>query len=559
MTTPARPLAPLGRLRAALGSLGLGLFLWVFALVIVGFAAYVAVNLRTTSEQWRQTVWASAQRFGDLINHATHHGMLLNRKEDVHHIIEQVQQAPGVRAVRIYDKQGVIIYSAEEGEIGRRVDLQAEACLICHDRRVPLTAVPTENRVRVFRNSAGERVLGLIQPIPNEPACYEAACHAHAPDQTVLGVLDVTMSMGPADASLAATRRLMIVAAVLIALLVGSGSAVFIDRLVRRPVARLIEGTQRIARGDLESRIDTGGGSEVGQLARSFNDMTDQLQEARSQITEWSRELERKVVEKTEELSRSQRQVLQMEKMASLGKLAATVAHELNNPLAGILNYAKLVGRSLREDERSTAQLEELQRYLGLVEKESARCGEIVRNLLLFARHSGAELALHHFNPLIQRALMLVQHHLDMAGVELSARLIEGDDQLVCDANQIQQALVALFVNAVEAMPNGGRLGVRADTSDGQLTVEVEDSGAGIPPEVLPQIFEPFFSTKNEAEGVGLGLAVVYGIVQRHGGRIEAESEVGRGTRMRVVLPRRPPAPAAHRAPTDRSAEPAPA
>ena len=347
-----RPTSPAGSVPPAFRSLSLSLFLWLFGMVIAAFAAYAFLSVRATSRQWQETLSDNALRWSELIKRSTRYGMLLNRKEDVHQIIESVARTPGVQGVRVYDKQGVIIFSADAGEIGRRVDLQAEACVLCHGQGAPLTSVPSGRRIRVFRGADGERVLGLINPIANEPACSQAACHAHPPEKTVLGVLDVKMSMAEADRRLAATERLSITAAILIALAVGAFSALFIDRVVRRPVNRLIAGTERVAKGDLSTTLDPGPPNEIGHLARAFNRMTDDLKRAERENAEWSRKLEQKVVEKTEELSRAQRQVVHMEKMASLGKLSATVAHELNNPLAGILNYAKLVDRTLKERAR---------------------------------------------------------------------------------------------------------------------------------------------------------------------------------------------------------------
>ena len=262
-------------------------------------------------------------------------------------------------------------------------------------------------------------------------------------------------------------------------------------------------------------------------------------------MTQWSQKLEEKVVEKTEELGRAQRQVLHMEKMASLGKLSATVAHELNNPLSGMLTYARLVRRELAEQPMDAGIREELTRYLSLIEMECSRCGAIVQNLLLFSRRTGAAMAPIDLNEVAERSLMLVRHHLQIKGIKLHSELLDGNRQIVADAGQIQQALVALLVNAIEAMSgleNGkGKLTVRLRGSDDEVQIDVGDTGAGIPPEVLPQIFEPFFSTKEAEKGVGLGLAVVYGIVQRHGGRIEVESQVGRGTVFHLRLPRQAP------------------
>jgi two-component system, NtrC family, sensor kinase len=529
------------RLQALANTLSFRLFLSLFGIVLAVVAGFAYVNIHTTSERWMQFVYESASRMSDLIKRSTHYGMMQNRKEDVHQIIRTIAQTSGVVGVRIFDKQGIIIFSADAAEIGQRVDRQAEACIICHDQETPMHSAPTESRMRVYRAANGQRILGLINPIENGPGCSNGACHAHPRNQTVLGVLDVKMSMEPADEALRDMTSRTIVATLAKALIIGIASALFIYRTVRMPVRRLTEVTQRIARGDLETRIDICTKDEIGQLAASFNQMTDDLRRARQEITEWSEKLEQKVIAKTDELTRVQKQILHMEKMASLGKLAATMAHELNNPLSGILIYAKLVGRELDAGQFPSEQREELGRYLSLIQRESSRCGEIVRNLRVFSRQSGGEFVPHHLNILLERALLLVRHHLEMSNIRLETLPIDGDDQIVCDANQVEQALVALFVNAVEAMPGGGTLAVRLCRAEDSVHVELSDSGVGIDPEVLPHIFEPFFSTKEGESGVGLGLAVVYGIVHRHGGVIEVSSEPGSGTTFRIKLPAQPP------------------
>lgn len=527
------------RLSSLYNSVSLRLFLVLFGIVFVVFAVHAYVTLNSASDQWLGFVERAASRTSELIKGGTYYAMLLNRKEELHGTIVKIAQTPGVAAVRIYDKRGTIIFSADPQEVGRRVDLKAEACIICHDSSQPLRSVPTGNRTRVYEGADGTRILGVITAIENRPECAAADCHAHAPDQTILGVLDVMMSMKDVDDQIRATAREMALSTLVMVAIIGAATALFINRVIRLPVQRLIAGTRRLALGDLDTQIDVGARNQIGQLAESFNRMTDDLRRAREQLTEWSATLERKVVDKTEELGRAQRQIVQMEKMASLGKLAATVAHELNNPLAGILTYAKVVEKDLGNEGFRPEDRAEVARYLDLIQRESRRCGDIVRNLLLFARPSGGAFAYQAVNPILDRAVMIIHHHVEMAQIELETSPIAGDDVVLCDADQLQQALVALLVNSVEAMSAGGTLAVRAEGEASSIRISVSDTGVGIPPEVLPHIFEPFFSTKENGTGVGLGLAVVYGIVQRHGGRIDVHSDVGRGTTFTLVLPRR--------------------
>ena len=205
--------------------------------------------------------------------------------------------------------------------------------------------------------------------------------------------------------------------------------------------------------------------------------------------------------------------------------------------------HAKLAARRLRGLAPEGAARQQVLDALELIGSESRRCGNIVRDLLTYARQGKAEFRPAGLHELVDRALQLVDHHVELRGVVAERVFGLADDCVVCDPEQIEQALVALFVNAVEAMDAGGRLEVRtaADADPQRVRIEVADTGIGIAAEVLPRIFDPFFSTKEEAKGVGLGLAVVYGIVQRHEGKIEVASCPGHGTTFTITLPRRPP------------------
>jgi two-component system NtrC family sensor kinase len=281
---------------------------------------------------------------------------------------------------------------------------------------------------------------------------------------------------------------------------------------------------------------------EIGSLAASFNRMTEQLKKAQAENLEWTRTLEERVQQKTEELERAYGRLAHSEKMASLGKLAAVVAHEINNPLSGILTYAKLVSRMAEKGFDGNDRRAEARNYLEIIEGESRRCGAIVKNLLTFARQAPLNPQQNDLNAILERCLLLVGHQMSLQNVDLEKTLDAALPSIYCDAGQVQQALLALLMNAVESMPHGGRLTVQSsyDPARRLSRIVVSDEGPGIPPDVLPHIFEPFFTTKEEGKGVGLGLAIAFGIIQQHGGSIDVVSTPQKGTTLTVLLPREP-------------------
>ncbi|HTP13096.1 MAG TPA: HAMP domain-containing sensor histidine kinase, partial [Bacteroidota bacterium] len=432
-----------------------------------------------------------------------------------------------------------ITFSTNKQEASGVVDLKAEACYGCHDAARPLDAVPAGSRMRIYSLGNGSRILGLINPIRNEPQCSTAGCHSHPAEKTVLGVLDVRMSLDAVDASIAKSQREFVAVAIGIIVLSAVLSFLFLSRTVISPVRKLIAGTQEISSGHLDYAIPINTRDEIGKLARSFNEMTQSLRLAESQNRQWAQTLEQRVLEKTDELRKIHEQIVQIEKMASLGKLSATVAHELNNPLEGVLTYAKLIDRRLKTKVEQTPEVRSTLEDLELIIRETARCGNIVKNLLLFSRKQVSEFGLVPVRQIVEKSARLVKHHFEISNVHFQATYPPSEPALLCDENQIQQALVALFVNAVEAMPDGGdlRVGILQDDTTRHVTIRVEDTGVGIQKEDIPRVFEPFFSTKREGQGVGLGLSVVYGIVERHGGKISVESEVGKGTSFILEFP----------------------
>jgi two-component system NtrC family sensor kinase len=240
-----------------------------------------------------------------------------------------------------------------------------------------------------------------------------------------------------------------------------------------------------------------------------------------------------------EELKKTRENLTLTEKMASLGRLSAMVAHEINNPLSGILSYAKLSSKYLGQEPLQPETVAETRDNLMLIANEAKRCGDIVKNLLLFAKRTMGEVKEVHLNEIIAVSIKVIDHSARMKSLELAAELDVGDDLIQCDTGAIQQILVSMIVNAIEASSPDNKIIIRTDYRDKTaVKIKLIDFGAGIPKDVLPHIFDPFFSTKESNKSLGLGLSAVYGIVQRHGGIIHVESCVGTGTEFTIKLPR---------------------
>ena len=520
-------------------SLSVKLIALIFSAMVVIFALLGYANIRLHRQHLEAATLTSAERTSDVIKRSTSYHMLRNDREALYNTIGTMAAEPGIVRIRIFDKEGRIGYSSDPSEVNRSVDKRAEACYACHAQAQPLAKLNRPDRFRIYHANGSGRVLGIINPIENEPACSNAACHAHPASQKILGVLDTNLSLARADASLAESTRLMLIYTVLAVIVISVLTGVFVLRLVHRPVRILKRGTEELAKGDLGYQIAVESTDELGDLANSFNVMSLQLRAAHEEITSWARTLEARVEDKTNELKRAHEHVVHVEKMASIGKMAAVVAHEINNPLSGILTYAKLLKKWIQKVEGDEKKRAEIRECLDLVESESRRCGDLVKNLLMFSRSAPMNLEWADVNQVVDRCIRLVQHQLDLGNVQLQVETAPDLPVLHCDPAQVEQVLLALVMNAIDAMPRGGNLMVRTRSlpQSRQIEIQVRDDGVGIPPDLLPRMFEPFLTTKETGKGVGLGLAISKTIVERHGGVIEVESQPGRGTTFYIFLP----------------------
>jgi two-component system NtrC family sensor kinase len=352
----------------------------------------------------------------------------------------------------------------------------------------------------------------------------------------VVGVLDVGVSLEKVDQDLLAFRRISLLVTALLALTLAGILWYVVKTRVVRPVEALVQATRRVAHDELDTEIHVDAGGELGLLSASFNEMTRSLRRVEGEFQSLNEQLEMKVQERTGELRAAQDTLVRTEKLSSLGKLSASIAHEINNPLAGILTFAKLMIRTIEHGPVGEVERRTLVKQLALVQRETERCSAIVRNLLDFARERPLQLKNVDVNHVVEEVFSLVANQTAILGVEVSKDLAPVP-AVEADFGQLRQAFINIVINGIEALGKGGHLRVSTRPLPEQDGLEIvfQDDGPGIPQELMQKIFDPFFTTKEK--GTGLGLSVVYGIVERHKGHVSVESEPGKGTRFTIRLP----------------------
>ena len=621
-----------------LRTLGSKLTVAVGVIALVTITTFAFVNARSDNRILLGEVERHANQLSEAVKLSTEFDMLWNQRERIHETIKRIGTQPAIRRVRIMNKDGEVVYSSDTTEIGSTLGKRDDACLMCHETDKALVEVGVTERTRVYRlPTDSARTLGIVTPIYNTRSCSTALCHEHPREQRVLGVLDVTLPLDEIDHAIARGRTEVMALAAGTFLVLSVIIGLLVRRWVATPVHQLVEATRHVAGGDLSYTIPEFRDDELGTLSRSFNNMTQRLSEARLQL-------------------------VQSDKLASLGRLAAGVAHEINNPLTGVLTYSSFL-------QKRTKDQPEVQEDLKVIVRETIRCREIVKSLLDFARQSVPKKTHAVLNDIIARSAAVVENQLVLNHVKLVQQLASDLPPCTVDANQLQQVFINLFVNASDAIgPDAGggtitvstsrlklspvgitqikqaqcpkrhslingevridnkpsiRVRARTDGAEGFIfrdpmyglarhqfgiapevgahveiscpecnsslnvqgqtcpdcgapvfqfevpgrgfvegctnrtctwqrwaeleklgdrdfvEIKVADTGAGISRDEMPRIFEPFYTTKGQ-KGTGLGLAVIWGIIDNHNGSITVESEVGVGTTFTMRIPVEP-------------------
>ena len=519
-------------------SLGMKMIFSIALVAIPGVGLYTYLTFQAQRQHLIENKIQEAQSFSDTIKQGTKYDMQRFDREGIKHTIESIGQQEGVKWIRIFDKEGMVQYSTQHDEIGTMVDKKAEACYVCHSAEKPLDKLPISRRYRKFRiHENDDQVLAMINPIYNEPTCFQASCHAHPREKKVLGVIDVALSLRDVEQQVRANRIRMLwfgISSLLGgSLLIG----IFFRRFVTIPAKKLIKGFHEIADGNLSNKISIPTHDEMGVLAQAFNHMAMDLQKADEELKEWGQTLEEKVEQKAAELKNIQEKLIQTEKMAAMGIMAAGVAHEINNPLGIISMYAEMSrDEILNQQEESAREIEE---NMNLIIRKVQDASRIVRNLLEFSRQTKAEKGPVDINQNIGKSLTIIRNQAEIQNVKIVTDFEPELAPLFADGSKLEQVWTNISVNALQVMPKGGALTITTRLVPNPKAIEVKfrDTGPGITKENLPKIFDPFFTTKETGKGTGLGLSVSYGIIQEHEGMIQVKSEPGEGAAFIIRIP----------------------
>ncbi len=515
------------KFRKSKDSLAGKLIFTIGALMAAGSMAFGFIFFKYEESVTLRNLSSHARFSADLIKRGLHDNMLNARRDSVGQTVKAMGGLQDVREIKVYNLRGEAVHASDEKGLGASIAGEAPEAMEAMRGRFPEPVVST--------TTSGMKLLKLYTPIENEISCYTAACHVHAKDEKVLGVLLTSFSASSIET---ASRQILIGTLFFGGFFVGSISVficLILYNFVSKPVALMEEGMKRLAAGDFDHPIEVHSRDEMGLLAGAFNTMARDLKSYREKMENWTHELQREVDKKTAEIVQTQEQLINAEKLASLGRLSAGMAHELNNPLTGVLTFAHLMR------ERTPAENVQDREDLDVIIEQTERCSKIIKGLLGFSRKGTAEKHPVNLNDLLANSISMVGSQSNFHNIVIETDLAPGLPPVVMDPNQMQQVIINMVANAADAMNEKGviRIGTRVAEEDGARFVEMEftDTGPGIIPEHMGRIFEPFFTTKPVGKGTGLGLPVSYGIVKKHGGDITVRSKVGMGATFVIRLP----------------------
>lgn len=524
-----------------------GQFILLVSAVIVGSALSVGFYLTGKVESvYRDELTARGKQLVENLAFNAEFATLIHSRDELGKLVEGVSRDSLVKYVCIYGNDSRALYEFGDATLARSAQ---------NATFTPMD--PDDSLTTLIWRSVGEsgNALHFSAPIVmweserDREQLGSLSTGSSATDRghwTRLGTAVVGFDLEPINRTIGQARTTAIFIMLVVTLLAIAVTFWFM-RLITKPIESLAEITNKISSGQLDMKLELNRTDEIGRLALSFDRMVESLRQSKLEVEEYQATLEEKIRERTRELEEAQNQLLQSEKMGAVGQLAAGVAHELNNPLAGILGYAQFALEKLQNRKADSLSAEDVvafTRYLNDIEAQARRCKAIVQNLLKFSRSSDTlSKGTFNINDALRETVELLRHQLEIQRVKISASYDDSAPEILGSVGRIQQVFTNLIINSMHATDPGGEIKVSTKHAptlgefDGAVEVIIEDNGSGIAPEILGRIFEPFFTTKEVGQGTGLGLSVSYGIICDHGGEIRVASEVGIGTRFEIILP----------------------
>jgi len=521
----------------------------VFIIVVSSVFLFVSFSIifRSVNEEYLNTVIRqNGNNIGSIVGGSLYHSMLENDKSTLQNTLDIINIMPGIDEVNMYDNRDNLVYTSIPSDTNN--NHSNPNCISCHSNLKTLfpgkgrqyKIISVNSDCKMNQNDNYGRHLLIKMPILNEKSCYESSCHAHKASDEILGSLIIKIPLADLDTAVQKSSTEFFLLAILTTLFLVGFLIFFTRRRIKNPLNALVKASIAVANGDKSTRLEIKSDQldDMKMVSQAFNDMLDNLQSATNELENWSQQLEYKVQKKSEELSAAQNEMIHIERLASLGKLSSSVAHEINNPLSGILIYTKLIYKQLSNPDLYASKRDSMLKHLKLIENEAKRCGDIVKGLLEFSKKDQEDFEPRHLHEILQETYELMSHPIKIANIHFYTDFSATSDLIYCSPNQIKQACVAMLVNSSEAVHENGEIIIRTlNPADDSIRFDITDNGIGISADDIPHVFEPFFSTKQSASGIGLGLAIVHGIMQTHNSKIQVRSEPGHGTTFSFTLP----------------------
>jgi two-component system, NtrC family, sensor kinase len=517
----------------------------ITTLSIILFLSFGLIFKSVYEEYLNTVIRQNGNNIGSMVEGALYYSMLKNDKSSLQSTLDIINTMPGIDEANMYDNNDRLVYSSFVFDTAAQSNPDCKACHVSIKNMFPGTEksyriIDKVSACSMTASGEGHRQLLIWSPIFNERSCYVSACHAHTSSEKMLGSLIIKIPLQDIDTAVFYSSRNFFLMAAITTILLVSFLIMFTRKKIKMPLNALISASEAVAKGDKSTRLEITPNllDDMRMVSVAFNNMLDNLNIANKELENWSHQLEYKVQRKSEELSEIQNELIHVERIASLGKLSSSVAHEINNPLSGVLTYTKLVHKQLSKLDMDEKTKESMLKYLIVIENETKRCGDIVKGLLDFSRKDQQNFENKHLHQILKDTYLLLSHQMKMADLNFFTDFSATSDLIHCSENQIKQACVAVIVNASEAVVENGEILLKTENpDDNHIKIIVSDNGVGIAPADMSHIFEPFFSAKQKVSGIGLGLAIVHGIVQSHNGKIEIDSEPGKGTTLSIILP----------------------